>query len=156
MVVVEALECVIDWHRSGLVPLGLELAADHRCRFVQGDFFALAKSAEGFDADVPSRKFDAVLVDIDHTPDAVLDPSNAEFYTEAGLARVVHHLRPRGIFGLWSNDPPDDQFTARLGHVFADARGVPICFHNPLQDNMAMQTVYLARVPPEAATGVGG
>src|SRR4029077_4881228 len=42
LIVVEALEAVIDWHAEGLVPLGPELTGDPRCRFVQGNFFALA------------------------------------------------------------------------------------------------------------------
>ena len=33
LVVVEALEPVIDWHRQGLVPNGRELSADPRCEF---------------------------------------------------------------------------------------------------------------------------
>src|SRR6266540_5463576 len=69
LLVVEALEAVIEWHAEGLVPLGPELTGDLRCRFVQGDFFALAASEAGFDPAVPARRFDAVLVDIDHSPD---------------------------------------------------------------------------------------
>jgi hypothetical protein len=74
LLVVEALEAVIEWHAEGLVPLGPELTGDLRCRFVQGDFFALAASEAGFDPAVPARRFDAVLVDIDHSPDFLLDP----------------------------------------------------------------------------------
>src|SRR5712671_7851485 len=73
LLVVEALDAVIDWHESGLLPLGPELTADPRCRFVHGDFFALAASKEGFDPNAPARRFDAVLVDIDHSPDFLLD-----------------------------------------------------------------------------------
>jgi hypothetical protein len=40
LAVVEMLEPVIQWHRKGLLPLGPQLMADPRCRFVQGDFFA--------------------------------------------------------------------------------------------------------------------
>jgi hypothetical protein len=47
LLVVEALEAVIEWHAEGLVPLGPELTGDLRCRFVQGDFFALAASEAG-------------------------------------------------------------------------------------------------------------
>ncbi|MDO8876367.1 MAG: spermidine synthase [Pseudolabrys sp.] len=144
LIVVDALEAVIDWHRRGLVPLGAELSADGRCRFVHGDFFALAASGEGFDPDAPGRQFDAVLVDIDHSPEALLDEANAAFYSEAGLARLTAHLRPGGVFGLWSNDLPDLSFTERLGRVFADARAEPVTFHNPLQDRPFTQTVYLA------------
>ena len=145
LIVVEALEAVIDWHGRGLVPLGRTLTGDARCRFVHGDFFALAASDAGFDPAAPGRKFDAVLVDIDHSPDALLDTRNAAFYGEAGLARLAAHLRPGGVFGLWSNELADDAFTARLARVFADARAEPVTFHNPLQNKPFTQTVYLAR-----------
>jgi spermidine synthase len=144
LLVVEALEGVIDWHREGLVPLGSELTGDPRCRFVHGDFFALAASAAGFDPDAPRRRFHAVLVDIDHSPDFLLDPKNAAFYTAEGLVRLAAHLRPGGVFGLWSNERPDDAFVARLGHVFANVRAEEVTFHNPLQDRPFTQTVYLA------------
>src|SRR5258707_711826 len=145
LLVVEALEAVIEWHAEGLVPLGPELTGDLRCRFVQGDFFALAASEAGFDPAVPARRFDAVLVDIDHSPDFLLDPQNAAFYGEQGLSQLAAHLRPGGIFALWSNDRPDDAFTARLRHIFADARAEEVTFHNPLQDKPFTQTVYLAK-----------
>ena len=145
LIVVEALQPVIDWHVAGLVPLGRELAAEPRCHFVLGDFFALAASQAGFDAASPGRAFDAVLVDIDHSPDAPLDAGNAAFYGEAGLTRLAAHLKPGGVFGLWSNERADDAFTTRLARVFADARAEPLTFHNPLQNKPFTQTVYLAR-----------
>jgi spermidine synthase len=142
--VIEALEAVIGWHGRGLVPLGATLSDDARCRLVHGDFFTLAASSEGFDPATPGRQFDAVLVDIDHSPDALLDSRNAAFYSEAGLARLAAHLRPGGVFGLWSNELADDGFTTRLARVFAAARAEPVTFHNPLQDKPFTQTVYLA------------
>jgi spermidine synthase len=145
LIVVEALEPVIDWHRQGLVPLGTALTGDPRCRFVEGDFFALAASDAGFDPDTPGRRFDAVLVDIDHSPEALLDDRSAAFYSEAGLARLARHLHPGGVFGLWSNDRPDGAFIARLAAVFAEARAEEVTFHNPLQDKPFTQTVYLAK-----------
>jgi len=144
LIVVEALQPVIDWHAGGLVPLGHELTGDARCRMVHGDFFALAASDAGFDPAAPGRVFDAVLVDIDHSPDALLDSRNAAFYGEAGLTLMAAHLRSGGVFGLWSNEHPDDGFTARLGNVFANARAEEVTFHNPLQDKPFTQTVYLA------------
>lgn len=144
LVVVDYLEAVIDWHRQGLVPLGRELSADPRCRFVQGDFFALAASKQGFDPDAPGRAFDAVLLDIDHSPEAFLDEGNAAFYSAEGFRHLAAHLRPGGVFGLWSNDRPDAAFTARLSEVFDAARAEPVTFHNPLQDRPFTQTVYLA------------
>lgn len=144
LLVVDALEAVIDWHETGLLPLGPELCGDARCRFVVGDFFARAVSAEGFDPDLPARHFDAILVDIDHSPDWVLDDQTASFYQPENLQKLSGHLKPGGVFGLWSNDRPDDGFTARLADVFATARAEPVTFHNPLQDKDFTQTVYLA------------
>ncbi|MGZ5372571.1 MAG: spermidine synthase, partial [Aeromicrobium sp.] len=46
LLVVEALKDVIDWHRTALVPLGVELTSDPRCRFVNADFFALVDSED--------------------------------------------------------------------------------------------------------------
>ncbi len=149
LLVVEALDAVIDWHESGLLPLGPGLSGDPRCRFVHGDFFALAGSAEGFDADAPGRCFDAVLVDIDHSPEFFLNPQNAAFYEPEGLSRLARRLKPGGVFGLWSNDPPDDAFTERLAAAFGAARAELVTFHNPLQDSAFTQTVYLARTAPE-------
>lgn len=144
LLVVELLEPVMAWHEEGLVPLGSELTADARCRFVQGDFFALAASDAGFDSDAPGRLFDAVLVDIDHSPDLWLDPRSNDFYQPDGLGRLARHLCPGGVFGLWSNDMPDDAFTARLSGIFSQARAEAVTFDNPLQDKPFTQTVYLA------------
>lgn len=145
LIVVDALEAVIEWHESGLLPLGPELTGDERCRFEHGDFFALAVGSDGFDRTVPGRRFDAILVDIDHSPELQLDPQNAAFYEPENLRAMTAHLKPGGVFGLWSNDPPDEAFVARLARVFAQARAAPVTFHNPLQDREATQTVYLAR-----------
>jgi spermidine synthase len=150
LVVVEALGAVIDWHRSGLVPLGAGLTGDPRCRLIHGDFFALAAADTGFDPLAPGRRFDAVLVDIDHSPDGLLDPRNAAFYQPAGLRRLAQKLRPAGVFGLWSNALPDEAFTERLRECFVEARAEPVTFHNPLQDRPFTQTVYLARTPAAA------
>lgn len=144
LIVVEMLEAVIDWHESGLLPMGQELTKDQRCRFVAGDFFALACSENGFDLNTPKRKFDAILVDIDHSPDFLLDSGSASFYQPESLRRLATHLKPGGIFGLWSNELPDETFTARLAEIFAEARAETVTFHNPLQNREFTQTVYLA------------
>src|SRR6267154_2579673 len=49
LIVVDALAEVIEWHERGLLPLGEQLTADPRCRFVAGDFFAMSASADGLD-----------------------------------------------------------------------------------------------------------
>lgn len=155
LAVVEMLEPVIEWHRSGLLPLGAGLVADPRCRFVQGDFFALAGAGQGFDPDRPGRRFDAILLDIDHSPEALLDARSTSFYRTEGLRALGRHLKPGGLFGLWSNDRPDPAFTERLAGVFAQAWAEPVTFDNPLQDRMFTQTVYLARRGQERGPAAG-
>ena len=59
LLVIETMAPVISWHRLGLVPLGDKLALDSRCSLVHGDFFELAASSGGFDADNPGRLFHA-------------------------------------------------------------------------------------------------
>ena len=144
LLVVDVLEPVIGWHRRGLVPLGPTLTADPRCRLHHGDFFALAAGAGGFDA---GRRFHAVLLDIDHTPDFVLHPSHSAFYTPEGLRALARHLQPDGLFALWSNDPPDAAFTALLETVFADVQAQLVTFPTPLTGATSSNTVYLAHLP---------
>jgi spermidine synthase len=154
LIVVEMLDAVIDWHRTGLLPLAPELTSDVRCRIVEADFFAMAGSETGFDPDVPGRRFDAILVDIDHSPDGFLDDRSAGFYRPEGLRALAGHIKPGGIFGLWSNDPPDATFTDRLAGVFAEAWAESVIFHNPLQNLPFTQTVYLARTSAGATIEV--
>ena len=144
LTVIEKLKPIIEWHDRNLVPLTPPLANDTRCQIVEGDFFALAQSAVGFDVNQPKRTYDAILVDIDHTPDLLLAPENAAFYQPDGLAKLSTHLKPGGVFGLWSNLPPDEAFVARLASVFSNAVAEEVTFPNPLQNRDVTQTVYLA------------
>jgi hypothetical protein len=144
LVVVDALAEVIEWHEEGLLPLGKALCADPRCRFVHGDFFTMSESADGFDAHAPRRRFDAVLVDIDHSPRKLLHPRHAALYTPAGLARLAAHLHPGGVFALWSNDPPDDAFEQVLAGAFATSAAQVLTFENSFGEDGASNTVYVA------------
>ncbi|HKJ55406.1 MAG TPA: hypothetical protein VJ978_05405 [Nitriliruptoraceae bacterium] len=145
LVVVEAVGPVIEWHRDDLLPDVAGLAADPRVRLVHGDFFAMAAGEGGLDPDETGRRFDAILVDIDHTPRHHLHPSHAEFYTVAGIAALQRWLRPGGVFALWSDDPPDDDFLALLGTVFNDVDAHVARFPNPLAGGEATNTIFLAR-----------
>ena len=144
LVVVEALDAVIEWHQRGLVPLGEKLTADPRCRFVHADFFALARSSSGLDPAQPGRRFDAVLLDIDHSPKNLLSPSHADLYDPAGLRAMAAHLRPGGVFAMWSDDPPDETFQRSLDEVFGRSSAHVVTFSNPLLERDSASTVYVA------------
>ena len=142
--VIEALEPVIEWHRAGLVPLGTALPDEPRCELVLGDFFAMIAEGIAFE-DGTTGPFDAILVDIDHTPSHHLDTGHEGFYTPGGLRRVAEQLVPGGVFALWSDDPPDEPFTAMLSQVFATVYAEVVTFPNHYTGADSACTVYLAQ-----------
>jgi len=150
LIVVDALDAVIEWHQRGLVPLGPTLTGDPRCRFVHGDFFTLAASANGFDPITPQRRFHAILLDIDHSPRNLLHPRHGDFYSPMGLRALTAHLHEDGVFALWSDDPPDDHFLGMLRAAFTAAEAHVVTFANPLLDRESASTVYVARTPAKA------
>jgi len=101
----------------------------------------------GFDPLMPKRVLDAVVVDIDHSPRHLLADGSAGFYSEEGTRQLAWHLRPGGVYSLWSNDPPDDAYLTVLSEVFIDVAAQVVSFHNPLQDRVATNTVYLGTKP---------
>jgi spermidine synthase len=147
LVVVEYLEGVIEWHQKGLVPMGKVLTGDPRCRMVHADFFALSRDvSKSFDPEYPVKKYDVILLDIDHTPTNVLHQTNTRFYTEEGLGELAQHLKPGGVFGLWADGFPEKSFTNLLGKVFENAESYTIEFDNPLTGGSSEGAVYVARV----------
>jgi spermidine synthase len=146
LLVIETLEPVIDWHEAGLLPVSGALTGDDRCHLVVGDFFALARGEVGFDEREPGRRVDAILVDIDHSPVHTLAPAHADLYTVEGLRRLARFLAPGGVFGLWSDDAPDDGFLDLLAGMFDGARAEVVDFPNFLTGGTSSNTVYLGEV----------
>ncbi len=144
LTVVEALAEVVEWHQRDLLPDTVGLAADPRVQLLEGDFFALA-ARDGFDPEHPGRGYDVVLLDVDHSPRHVLHPSHARFYTVDGLRELRRLLAPAGVFGLWSDDPPDEEFLAVLGQVFSTVDAHVVDFANPLTGGRSANTVYVGR-----------
>lgn len=147
LVVVEALGEVIAWHEQQLLPEVVGLATDPRTRLVRSDLFGSLAAGEGFDPDQPARRFDAVLIDIDHSPRHVLHPSYAAFYTPCGLEPLLRGLAPDGVFGLWSDDPPDQDYLDVLDGAVGRVRAEVVAFVNPLTKGTSTNTIYLAAEP---------
>ncbi len=143
LIVIDLFQPVIDWHKAGLVSNGEILTNDPRCELRQGDFFELART--GFDINDPNRKFDAVLLDIDHSPGHHLDQSNRSLYTAEGLTQVQNQLKPGGSFALWSNDPAGASFAEHLRTVFASAAAHNVEFANPYTGSTSVNSVYVTR-----------
>lgn len=137
MTVVDALPAVIDWHERGLLPVSAQLTGDPRTTLVLDDFFALMRRD-------PETRYDAILLDVDHSPRHSLNPSHADVYTPDGLRRLARHLRPGGVFAMWSDDPPDDSFLADLGGTFDTTAAHVVDFPNPLTSGTSTNTVYVS------------
>ena len=144
LTVIENCDAVIDWHRRDLLPDTVGLAADDRVALVCADFFTAATDAVGFDPQRPGRTYDAILLDIDHSPRHVLHNSHADFYTCEGLRSASSRLVPGGVFAMWSDDPPDDDVMTTLESVFIDVEAQSVWFDNPLTRGRSAATIYLA------------
>jgi spermidine synthase len=144
LLVVDALDTVIEWHKAEYVPLGKVLNADKRNRYVHGSFFDLATDpATGFDPDSEGKKFDAILLDIDHSPTEFLNAANASFYTTENLSRMAEQLKPKGVFAMWSQNLPEASFEALLNTVFERVESHVVSFYNPFQNCESTNSVYV-------------
>lgn len=141
LTVVEALPMVISWHQRDLLPDTVGLAADARVRLVLDDFFDLVRTGRA------ERRYDAVLLDIDHAPDWLLRDDHGDLYTVEGLAKVAAMLVDRGVFALWSDEPPEPEVVRRMGEAFEHAEAHVVPFPNPLTGGESANTVYLAVGP---------
>lgn len=144
LLVVDALDTVINWHRDELVPLGKTLNADPRNHYIHGSFFDLATDpANGFDPAKKGRSFDAILLDIDHSPSEFLNPTNADFYCTEKLGLMAAQLKPGGVFAMWSQNLPDAAFEALLKTVFKQVDSHVVRFFNPFQNVESTNSVYV-------------
>jgi spermidine synthase len=140
--VVDALAPVIEWHEAGLVPLGESLGQEPRCHLKHGDFFGW------FDAPrAAADRYDVVLLDIDHSPRALLHPEHARFYSLEGLERLRDGIAGGGVFAMWSDEGPDADFIAVLEAVFANIRAEVVAFDNPLTGGASTCTIYVCDRP---------
>ena len=140
MTVIDTMPAVIDWHQRGLLPVSELLIGDPRTQLVLDDFFAVMRSAP----EPEDAHYDAILLDVDHSPRHQLDPSHSDLYTVTGLHALAAHLKPDGVFALWSDDPPDDEFLDKARTIFAQVQAHVIDFPNPVTGGTSSNTVYVA------------
>lgn len=144
--VIDVMEAVIRWHQTGLIPWGKALCEDPRTRLRQADFFAVAGTdSNSFDVGQSEAKVHAVLLDIDHSPSYWLNQENSNFYTAAQLSAMAQKIHPGGVFGLWSDEPPEPEFVARLQQAFTSVETHVITFPNPYTLGESSNSVYIAR-----------
>ncbi|MEX1024522.1 MAG: spermidine synthase [Planctomycetota bacterium] len=102
---VELLPAIVEWNRGPLAHHARYPLDDPRTELVIADFAQEVARHRG--------TLDAILVDIDNGPSALVDEKNAWVYTDPGLTVMRRALAPGGRVAWWSAyDEPG--FRARL------------------------------------------
>ena len=135
--IVELVAGVIAWAERGLIPVGKELMLDARCRVTQDDVYERLRRP-------PTKTHDLLLIDVDHSPDSHLGASSDSTYSHAGLTLAKQHLRPGGVFAVWSTSE-SPSFEAELGKTFGEVRVESIDFFNPIVGEPETNWLFLAR-----------
>ena len=107
--VAELLPQVVAWNREYLQSVNGGLVDDPRVGLLIEDVFALLARA-------PAGQYDAVLLDVDNGPAALVDHGNARLYADPGLRVLSRALRVGGRAVFWSASP-ERSFMARLAHA---------------------------------------
>ena len=145
LTVIDIMPAVIEWHQKHMVPLGKTLCSDPRCELQLGDFFELATQANA-SFGPKDKKVHAVFLDIDHSPSWWLDQGNSHFYSPDALALMRNKMIRGGVFGLWSDELPSEEFVSLLEELFQRVETHVISFPNPYTGKESTNAVYLAVV----------
>lgn len=103
--VAELVPEIIAWARGPMAALTAGGLDDPRVELVMGDVVQAIGAA--------SKRYDAILLDVDNGPSALVRNDNNQIYSTRGLAKAKAALKPGGVLAIWSA-APDAAFTRRL------------------------------------------
>ena len=107
VVVAELVPAVVEWNRGPLGPLAGHPLKDRRVTVEVGDVAGTLRAS--------TRRFDAILLDVDNGPAAFTASHNTRLYDDSGLAAVRAALKAGGVLAVWSARE-DRRFEQRLRH----------------------------------------
>lgn len=139
VIVAELIPEVVEWNRTHMAGLNGALLNDPRVKIVienVGSVLGRAKAGE----------YDAVLLDIDNGPTAMVQAGNAKLYDRRGVARLINALKPGGRAAVWSASV-DENFAERMRLAAGNIKPVPARLHAN-----AKRSTYLIYVADKAAT----
>jgi spermidine synthase len=119
--VAELHEPIVRWCLGPLAAINGGAASDPRVRVRLGDVMRFVEEA----ARVPSRRYDAIVLDLMEGPSRGRARANARLYGPRALASVRAALRPGGIYAVWGEEP-DPSFVEHLQRAGFDARKVVV------------------------------
>lgn len=104
--VAELLPEVVAWNREFLSTVNGLLLQDSRVEIFVEDVFQVIARA-------PAAHYDAILLDVDNGPIAMVQDGNARLYQAQGFQAITHALKPGGRVAFWSAST-DHAFAKRL------------------------------------------
>ena len=105
VVVAELVPAVVEWNKGVLAGLAGRPLDDGRVELHEADVIQLIETAGGF--------YDAIMLDIDNGPEAIVRKGNDWLYSISGLATAYAALRSGGKLAIWSAGP-QPAFVRRL------------------------------------------
>lgn len=115
--VAELLPEMIDWNRTHLKNLNGSLLDDPRVVVRAADVTRLLREAE-------PNTYDAILLDVDNGPVAMVSESNASLYSRSGVRSICKALKKKGRIVVWSAGP-DQRFENHLHQAGLSVEVVP-------------------------------
>jgi spermidine synthase len=103
----EILPEMVQWNREFLDKVNGQLLKDPRVEVIVEDVFKILRELKG-------ERYDAILLDVDHTPSSWVQVKNYRLYERAGFDAVHRALTPHGLVAYWSAGE-EPEFSARLG-----------------------------------------
>ncbi len=136
VIVAELVAAVVQWNRNMCGHLAGHPLDDRRVTVVEQDVCMLLNN--------PQDGFDAIMLDVDNSPDSMTQKSNAWLYGNSGLLKIYTTLRPRGILTVWSA-APDSSFTHRLRRIGFDVQEKTVSARG--RGKGGLHTIWVARRP---------
>jgi spermidine synthase len=114
--VAELLQVVVDWNREFLTGVNGLLVDDPRVNIHVRDVADLISLAR-------NNRYHAILLDVDNSPDPLVQKGNAKLYEGDGLARTKAALHPGGRVVFWSANP-DKSFARSMAKHFGNVQAI--------------------------------
>ena len=134
--VAEISPAIVSWNRGPLAHLAGDPLADPRVSVRVCDVREALGAGQG--------RFDAILLDTDNGPGAIMIAGNERLYDPQGVALVAGALAPGGVAAFWAADR-SPAFEALLAEGGADWRVV----ETPARagDERPLHAIYFLRAP---------
>ena len=132
--VAELMNHVIEWNRTYLVEHNGPSLEDPRTNVILADLFDCL--GEG-------HLYDAILIDIDDTPDALITEDNVKLYTPSFLTLLRNSLNPGGCLAYWMA-MPSPKLEKALKKTGFSLKEYPAKSHE--QSERANHRIYVARL----------